>query len=178
MPRVQETRCPSVCPRDSSCSPEQAKQERRARSGSGTSFSKFVLLPAQTWRLSPRPQRARALPRPWCGRASYLRTARSRARISQETIAEVSAKLEEMDPQADIVLDLSCPDCGHLFKTPFFIEDFMLREIRTRMRQLEKEVHWIAFNYHWSEDDILSLPMSKRSRYVDLINRTLSGETI
>jgi hypothetical protein len=98
--------------------------------------------------------------------------------LPQETIAEVSAKLEEMDPQADILLDLSCPACGHHFKAPFFIDDFILREIRTRTRELEREVHWIAFNYHWSEDDILSLPGSKRSRYVDLINTTLSGEML
>ena len=93
-------------------------------------------------------------------------------------VTEVSAKLEEMDPQADIVLDLSCPSCGHHFKTPFFIDDFMLREIRSRTSQLDREVHWIAFNYHWNEDDILSLPMRKRKRYVDLINSTLAGETV
>lgn len=100
------------------------------------------------------------------------------ARLSDETIAGVSAMLEEMDPQADIVLDLSCPICGHRFKTPFFIDDFILREIAARGRLLEKDVHWIALNYHWSMDEILSLPLGKRSRYIDLINRSLSGETI
>lgn len=98
--------------------------------------------------------------------------------IPEEVVAGVSAKLEEMDPQADILLDLSCPSCGHRFGTPFLIDEFLMREVRSRVPQLEREVHWIAFNYHWSEDDILSLPTGKRAKYVDLINRTLSGETM
>lgn len=111
-------------------------------------------------------------------RSCVISSDRPLPQISPEIVAGVSAELEEIDPQADIVLDLACPSCGHQFKTPFFIEDFMLREIRSRTRQIESEVHWIAFNYHWSEDDILSLPVRARSRYVDLINWTLSGETI
>jgi hypothetical protein len=99
-------------------------------------------------------------------------------RLSEGMMAALSAKLEELDPQADIVLDLSCPACRQPFKTPFLIEDFILRELRSRMSQLENEVHWIAFNYHWNEDEILSLPMRRRKRYVDLINRSLSGESL
>jgi hypothetical protein len=98
--------------------------------------------------------------------------------IPDDVVSAVSERLEEMDPQAETLLDMSCPTCGHRFKTPFLIEDFFAREIRARAPQVEKEVHWIAFNYHWSEADILSLPMRKRARYVDLINKTLAGETI
>jgi hypothetical protein len=99
-------------------------------------------------------------------------------RLSEKAIAEVSSKLSELDPQADLVLDLTCPACRSNFKAPFFVEDFVLREFRSRKAQLEKEVHWIALNYHWNEDEILSLPMARRKRYVDLINRTLSGEAM
>ena len=100
------------------------------------------------------------------------------SRLSHEVIAAVSAKLEELDPQAEIVLELSCPSCSHHFKTPFFIEDFLFREVRSRVPRLEKEVHWIAFNYHWNLDEILSLPVGERGRYIEMINSTLSGETL
>ncbi|MDA4121764.1 MAG: hypothetical protein OK456_01135 [Thaumarchaeota archaeon] len=100
------------------------------------------------------------------------------SRLTPEMIAAVSAKLEELDPQAEIVLDLSCPSCGHQFKTPFFIEDFLFREVRSRVPRLEKEVHWIAFNYHWNPDEILSLPVGERGRYIEMINSTLSGESL
>jgi hypothetical protein len=90
----------------------------------------------------------------------------------------ISSELGKLDPQADLVLDLACPACKHSFQTVFNAEDFIFQEITSRRSQLEREVHWLAFNYHWSEDSILSLPLVKRKRYVDLINRTLSGESV
>jgi hypothetical protein len=100
------------------------------------------------------------------------------AEIDNDLYEKLSYRLAELDVQADLILMISCPNCNHKFQTPFFPEDFLLREIDVRQQQFEKEVHWLAFNYHWSEDEILSLPMSKRKRYVDLINRTLSGEGV
>jgi hypothetical protein len=100
------------------------------------------------------------------------------ADIDADLIAGIGSKLSELDPQADIILDLTCPICSHRFQVPFFPEDFFLREFDARQSQFEGEVHWLAFNYHWSEEAILSLPMTKRKRYVELINRTLSGEGV
>jgi hypothetical protein len=98
--------------------------------------------------------------------------------LDSQFLAEISAELAELDPQADILLYLECPNCSHKFQAPFYPEDFFLREIDAKKAQLEGEVHWLAFNYHWSENEILALPLSKRRRYVDLINMTLSGEAI
>ena len=41
------------------------------------------------------------------------------------------------------------------------------------MFNLNPKYIWLAFNYHWSEDAILSLPIKKRKRYIELINTTL-----
>ena len=98
--------------------------------------------------------------------------------LTDDFIYIISSKLEEIDPIADVILDLSCPECHHAFKVPFIVEDFIFHEISARQQQFEQEVHWIAFNYHWSENAILSLPIKKRKRYVELINRTLSGEGV
>lgn len=38
------------------------------------------------------------------------------------------------------------------------------------------EVHIIAYYYHWGEKEILSLPIFKRSKYVDLIDRQIKAE--
>lgn len=99
-------------------------------------------------------------------------------KMSDELLAKVGSALSELDPQADLVLDLTCPNCKHRFGAPFFPEDFFLREIDARRSQFEMEVHWLALNYHWSEEAILSLPISRRKRYVELINMTLSGESV
>ena len=98
--------------------------------------------------------------------------------LTEQFLTAVSSKLGEIDPLADLNLDLHCPSCQHFFQAPFVVEDFIFQEINTLQRQLEQEVHWLAFNYHWSEDGILSLPIRRRKRYIDLVNRTLTGEGI
>jgi len=98
--------------------------------------------------------------------------------IDDNLLEKISSNLAELDPQADLILDLVCPNCKYIFQVPFFPEDFFLREFDARQQQFEMEVHWLAFNYHWSEDSILSLTMNKRKRYVELINKSLSGDNI
>src|SRR5262249_61528974 len=97
-------------------------------------------------------------------------------RVTKEFIAIMSSKLEELDPNADIVLELGCPSCRYSFKSSFDIENFFFHEIHASYKQIEREVHWVALNYHWSEDSILSLPLRKLKRYVELINESLAGE--
>ena len=96
--------------------------------------------------------------------------------ISNDFLAKVSSKLGELDPQSDIVLNITCPHCNYFFQTAFIVEDFIFQEIAARQRLLEEEVHWLAFHYHWNESEILSLPVRRRKKYVELINRSLSGE--
>jgi hypothetical protein len=98
--------------------------------------------------------------------------------LSREFRDALSGKLNEIDPQADIVLNVNCPACNSSFQAPLDIEAYFFQEIESRQSQLEREVHWIAFHYHWGEKDILSLPINKRKRYVELINTTLSGESV
>lgn len=98
--------------------------------------------------------------------------------LDDDFIFAVSSKLEEIDPLSDIVFSLICPNCKHTFQTSFDAERFIFHEMGLRQNQLEHEIHWLAFNYKWTESEILSLPVRKRKRYVELINATLSGENI
>jgi hypothetical protein len=98
--------------------------------------------------------------------------------LTDDFLGMASSKLEELDPQANLIFDICCPVCQHSFQASFNTEDYIFQEIYANHKQLEREVHWLAFNYHWSEDSILSLPIKKRKRYVELINKTLSGDGI
>ena len=98
--------------------------------------------------------------------------------LHDDFIFAVSSKQEEIDPLSDIVFSLICPNCRHHFQIYFDAERFILHEIGLRQNQLEHEIHWLAFNYKWAESEILLLPVKKRKRYVELINATLSGESI
>jgi hypothetical protein len=95
--------------------------------------------------------------------------------LPDDLLEAVGEKLGEIDPLSDVMLTPSCPECGHRFHASLPVEEFVLREL-VPGPQLEREVHWLAFHYHWTEKEILSLPAAKRKRYVELINATLAGE--
>ena len=83
-------------------------------------------------------------------------------------------KMAELDPQAEILLDQRCPVCGVSFRTPFDIADYFYQEICGRESDLHREIHLLAFHYHWSERDILRLTRRRRLRYLDLLSEQLS----
>jgi hypothetical protein len=73
------------------------------------------------------------------------------------------------DPQAEILLDLVCPACGEAFRSPFDVADYLYRELGGREGDLYREVHLLAFHYHWSESQILRLSRRKRSLYLGML---------
>lgn len=46
----------------------------------------------------------------------------------------------------------------------------------TSLDELYEQVHIIAYKYGWGEDKILSLPILKRIKYVELIIRQVKAE--
>lgn len=96
-------------------------------------------------------------------------------KLPDEVIRAIGSKLEQIDPLSDILLALSCPECGHKFSASFYVEDFVLRELGIGQGDIDSEVHWLALHYHWSENEILSLPLRRRRKYISLINSALAG---
>jgi len=95
--------------------------------------------------------------------------------LDNKFVNAINSTLSEIDPLSQIILTLNCPSCNASFKIPFIVEDFFFKEIQSRKKNLEYEIHWLALNYHWSESEILTLPVSKRRRYVELVNNTVEG---
>lgn len=93
--------------------------------------------------------------------------------LSVEERSAVIAEMERLAPQIDLELDLSCPECGHSFTTPFDCTSFFFSEIRAQSRHLMREVHYLALHYHWSESEILNLQRDRRRGYLALLNETL-----
>jgi hypothetical protein len=97
--------------------------------------------------------------------------------LPDDLVQKISTKLEPLDPLANINLNMVCPVCNHSFKMPFFVEQFLFQELMMRQLQLDQEIHWLAFYYNWSEHEILSLPITRRKRYVGLIADELSSSS-
>jgi hypothetical protein len=87
---------------------------------------------------------------------------------------QISTKMAELDPQAEIRLNLSCPYCGRSFTAIFDTATFFFQEISRRINRLYEEVHWLAFYYHWSEAEIMGMTSKKRLMYLNLLSDALS----
>lgn len=81
--------------------------------------------------------------------------------------------MADLDPQAELTLELTCPACGHGFSTIFDAGSHLFQELRNQGLRLYREVHLLAFHYHWSEREILEMPGRKRRLYLELLAEAL-----
>jgi hypothetical protein len=87
--------------------------------------------------------------------------------------AEIERHMEEIAPQVDLTLAAHCPECEREFAVPFDLLCFFLGECKTSGDLLDREVHYLAYHYHWSEQEIMALPREKRRKYVALLAEEL-----
>src|SRR5262249_7746141 len=81
--------------------------------------------------------------------------------------------MEEAAPHVDLTLGADCPECAREFTVPFDLVGFLLGECHTSRALLYREVHYLAYHYHWSEHDIMALPREKRRTYIALLAEDL-----
>ena len=91
--------------------------------------------------------------------------------LPSEILAAVSERMAEADPQADVQLDLACPQCEHRWQTPLDIVSFFWSEINAWALRILNDVHALASAYGWREADILALTPARRQAYLDLIHQ-------
>ena len=84
-------------------------------------------------------------------------------------LRELPARMAALDPQAEVLLDLTCPECNARFVVPFDTGDYVCRELALQERDLYREVHALSLHYHWSEEATLGLSRRKRRIYLDLL---------
>jgi len=82
---------------------------------------------------------------------------------------EIEEKMSELAPEVELDLDLECPECQHSFTVPFNIGSFFLKKFKINLQQLYTQVHFLAFNYHWSEKEIMEMTRKKRLMYVEIL---------
>jgi hypothetical protein len=96
--------------------------------------------------------------------------------LTVEERGAVIDAMEEVAPQVDLELNLTCPECGHVFAAPFDVNSFFFDEMKINGKQILREVHLLAFYYHWSEPEILSLHRERRRAYLELLSDELRQE--
>jgi hypothetical protein len=81
----------------------------------------------------------------------------------------VAARMAELDPQAEIVLEMPCAVCGHVFSVPLDAGSLLARELADRAEVLLQEIHLLALHYGWPESELLEMGTRRRRRYVDYL---------
>ena len=94
-------------------------------------------------------------------------------RLSPLVRAEIERHMEESAPQVDLTLAAHCLECEREFAVPFDLLGFFLGECKTSRGLLYREVHYLAYHYHWSEKEILALSREKRRKYIAFLAEEL-----
>jgi hypothetical protein len=88
---------------------------------------------------------------------------------SAELRDRVISRMSELDPQAELVLTLTCPVCDRASSVPFDLIAYLRDELLDRVSRLERDVHTLASAYGWSEEEILGMAPGRRRRYLTLV---------
>jgi len=78
-------------------------------------------------------------------------------------------RMANLDPQANVRIGITCPQCGHAWEALFDIASFFWAEINAWAARVLDEVHLLASAYGWSEKDILAMTPKRRRSYLDRI---------
>ncbi|ALF52899.1 hypothetical protein ACX27_08570 [Nostoc piscinale CENA21] len=84
-------------------------------------------------------------------------------------ISDLIQQLAVADPQAEIILNLTCLACHYQWSQLFDIATFLWTEIAVQAQRLLQEVHLLASVYGWREADILALSSHRRNAYLEMI---------
>lgn len=89
--------------------------------------------------------------------------------LDEAVVEALGERLKAADPQADLSLPLSCPECGGAWEAPFDPAAFLWQEVRASVSRIFRDVHDLARAYGWSEAEILALPPARREAYLQRI---------
>jgi len=89
--------------------------------------------------------------------------------LPAEIVAAISDRMARADPQGDLQLALSCPQCGHGWNSSLDVVSFLWTELNAWALRLLRDIHLLASAYGWREEDILALSPTRRQTYLDLI---------
>jgi len=99
----------------------------------------------------------------------YCGTACDVNQLPETVIQKVNQHIERLDPQADIRIQLDCPECSHRWDVLFDIASFLWVEVNDWAEKMLQTVHTLAAGYGWSEREILKLSPVRRRLYLGML---------
>lgn len=91
------------------------------------------------------------------------------AGLSPRDLLDLERFLADTAPAVDLQVRMPCPECHRDFTVELDLQDFFFGELVTSAEQLYRDVHYLAFHYHWAEQEILGFSKSKRDHYIRVL---------
>src|SRR6266496_3877278 len=106
-----------------------------------------------------------------CSIGAHERASEEHVRnLSPAARLEIERQMERAAPGVNLVLAAKCPQCARAFPVPFDAEDFLFGEVRHSRDLLYREIHYLAYHYHWSEREILEMTRDRRRGYIEILS--------
>lgn len=83
-------------------------------------------------------------------------------------IEALAQAILDADPQAEVLIDLACPACAHIWQSTLDPGAFVWSELAAEARRLLQQVHVLASAYGWSEEAVLRLGPARRRVYLQM----------
>ncbi len=90
-------------------------------------------------------------------------------RLPNDVAESLEVRMAELDPQANVEIDLSCHECQSRWLAPFDIVSFLWTEINAWAKRTLQDVHLLASSYGWSEREIINMHPVKRQLYLQMV---------
>lgn len=91
--------------------------------------------------------------------------------LDDERLQSIERVMEEHDPLINFRLLVRCPSCETENLVAIDLEELSLQRLRHAQLRLLASVHRLAAHYHWSEEQIFSVPYWRRVQYLSLIEQ-------
>lgn len=89
------------------------------------------------------------------------------ASLSDEVQFALACAMAEADPQTDLSLAFTCPDCQQQWEPVFDVARFVWQELHAWALRLLRDIDTLARSYHWSEAEILAMSTRRRQAYLE-----------
>jgi hypothetical protein len=90
-------------------------------------------------------------------------------RLPPDIRMQIEQAVESRAPNLELSMEIDCPECRRIFVAPFELQDFFFAELKQGSDLLFREVHYLAFHYHWSEQEIMAMPRKHRRHYIEVL---------
>lgn len=98
--------------------------------------------------------------------------------LPEAIVNQLAERMAKLDPQAEIGLQLACPVCASTFNTIFDTASYLMQELQAGMRHIYREIHLLAYHYHWSATEILGMSTGRRQNFLRLLREELLQEAL